>query len=312
MLVDPARAGARRGARARARLLQRRGGRSTTTSSSSPGTSRAPRAVRSSGASCTSASAARARSRSGSPVRAASSPASSIPTPCSISAPGSRSSSSRPTARRCACWRATRSSYALPPGPGRRWPSERARLDRLARRRHRPDAVDTIDPRRALRSANGRGATPMLAGGLRGLPRRADRRSRTGRRRGSSRSYDDASARLARGGGGGVADARGDRGSRARERRALPGGQQRAAAERGDPRERRRRDRRGRPRRQGRALEPRGRAGSRASRRPRRFGRTPAEALGRSLDSDDTAGRQPARADPARRARRSGCRSARR
>ena len=274
---------------------------STTSSSSSPGTSPARRAARWSEASSTSASAAPGRSRSGSPAPGGEL-AGELDPDNVLDQAVRHARGARGRRRRLGAHARGRRGRRARRRPARARTSAlgtRAPSTGLARRRHRPDALDPRDRGRPHRPPPRRGR-PDARGRLRGLSRRADDRP-GGVGPGDPRGLRRATARVARGGGRGAARARRQRSRGARERRALPGRQPRAAAQRGDPGERRRRDRRGRPRGQGRALEPRGRArhGRAAGGRARPdadAGARPAARGGRGRPR-----RQPARSDPARR-----------
>ena len=200
------------------------------------------------------------------------------------------------------------------PARGRRGRRARRRRGRggarrSARARRRPPGWSATSSRRARTRAiadvrdDARigEADPMLAAGYAGLPRRADDRARTGRCRASSPSTP-APARLARGGGRGAAGARGDappaRAMNAELYQGVSHEQQRSEAILANVA-----DGIVAVDREGKVVlwNP---AAERITGVPQAeaLGRTPAEALGRPLEAaEGVAGRQPARADPARR-----------
>ena len=291
----------RRGARDRARLLPRRGGvRRRPARPRRPPCGRRPRRTRAERA-VRARAALRARSRSSSPAPAASSPASSTRTPCSISA------------RACAAelLDADGASVRMLEGDEvvvRAAAGRRRGGGASARARPRPPGSSATSCRRAsTRSIADVRADPrigevdaMLAAAVRRLSRRADRRA--GRSRaGHPRRLRRAPARLARGGGGGAAGARGD-GCRRRARtpsstRSVSNEQQRSEAILANVA-----DGIVAVDREGKVVLWNA-AAERVTGVPQAeaLGRTPAEVLGRSLDVRGRARREPARADPPRR-----------
>ena len=274
---------------------------STTSSSSWPATSPAPRAARWSAASCTSASAARARWRSGSRGPAASSPASSIRTTCST----------RPSATPSqllgadgASVRAARGRRGGRPGRDRRRRGARDRraraVDRLARRRHRPDALDACDRGRPRRTPGSSRPTRCSRPATR--PTSACRWSGPRSRSTGSWPSTAPAARMARGGGRGAARARRHRGRRARRTPSSTraSATSSSAARRSSPTS-------------PTASSPSTATGKVVLWNPAAervtgvppadaLGRTPAQALGRPLEAGEgIARRQPPRPDPARR-----------